>query len=567
MDEELKTTQIEIKDVTEDTVTVAGYGIVFGGKDLEGDTFTAETDLYLDMVPAKSVYYDHTLEDVKHTLGAVVKAAADEFGVWVEAQLDRHKDYVDAVTELVRKGVIGWSSGSVGHLVRRDAGILKSWPVVEFSLTPTPAEPRTLGVELRSLLSEHGIELPESNEALVADEAAIAEPDTETSNQREKAEMGDEIKGLDAAQVADIIEEKMAAAEAERKAQAEREQEAKKAFDEAVSQAVAGELENIPAWKGGFSTPKVSELGTANDDMKSFMHWIKTGDETAAKAALQGQTDVEGGYLVPDDFYNQVVAKRADMSVARRAGAQVIPTSLDRLLVPVEGTSMTKFAITAEEAAVSENEPQFDQVAITVYKATKLVKASVELLADEKANLTGFLAGAFGRAEAAWENYYFVSTGTGSSQPLSALIASGVGITAAGTNSITGPEVVNLVHALPDYDRAGAVLVMAVATEGAIRGLQANPFSFQATPAGALNQGIEGLPVFNDSTMPAMTTGLKPILIGNFRDFYMIAERQNLVIQRLNELYAANGQVGLLGTFRRGGAPTQSAAFLHALMS
>jgi hypothetical protein len=47
----------------------------------------------------------------------------------------------------VQKGKLGYSTGSVAHLVERLEGNIKRWPVYELSLTPTPAEPRTLGVE------------------------------------------------------------------------------------------------------------------------------------------------------------------------------------------------------------------------------------------------------------------------------------------------------------------------------------------------------------------------------------------------------------------------------------
>src|SRR4030095_10404050 len=72
----------------------------------------------------------------------------DEYGLWVEAELDRHKAYVDFVLQLVERGALGWSSGSVGHLTRRNGKSITQWPIIEVSLTPTPAEPRTLGVEI-----------------------------------------------------------------------------------------------------------------------------------------------------------------------------------------------------------------------------------------------------------------------------------------------------------------------------------------------------------------------------------------------------------------------------------
>jgi len=140
---------VKLISMDDSTATVGGYGVVFGGRDLEGDTFTAETNYKLDLVPAKLVFYDHTLNGVEHDLGVVNNDSIkmDAKGLWIEAQLDRSADYVDEVLKLVEAGVLGWSSGSVAHLARRERGTIKSWPIVEFSLTPTPAEPRTLGIE------------------------------------------------------------------------------------------------------------------------------------------------------------------------------------------------------------------------------------------------------------------------------------------------------------------------------------------------------------------------------------------------------------------------------------
>jgi phage head maturation protease len=149
--EEQRTTigAVKLIGMDDSTATVGGYGVVFGGRDLEGDTFGPDTDYKLDLVPAKLVFYDHTLGDVTHDLGRVTNDAikVDDKGLWIEAQLDRSAAYVDEVLKLVEAGVLGWSSGSIAHLARAEKGMIKSWPIVEFSLTPTPAEPRTIGVE------------------------------------------------------------------------------------------------------------------------------------------------------------------------------------------------------------------------------------------------------------------------------------------------------------------------------------------------------------------------------------------------------------------------------------
>lgn len=158
----MKDTKVHIKAVDGDSITVVGYGVVFGGKDLVGESFSPETDFQLDLVPKKPVFYDHRLAEIKSHLGVTDAIKQDEFGLWLEAQLDRSKDYIKEILELIEKGVLGWSSGSVPHLVDvLEGGKIKTWPIVEFSLTPTPAEPRTLGVQhLRTALEAAGIDVP-----------------------------------------------------------------------------------------------------------------------------------------------------------------------------------------------------------------------------------------------------------------------------------------------------------------------------------------------------------------------------------------------------------------------
>jgi len=157
---------IKVLSATDTHYRIGGYGVVYGGVDLDGEAFAADTDYQLDLVPNKPVFYDHAQRDIKHSLGNVAELKSDDDGIWIEAELDRSRQYVDHVMALVHAGRLGWSSGSVSHLARREGGIIKAWPLVEFSLTPTPAEPRTLGVsELKSLLDE----MPELDQFIPAE--------------------------------------------------------------------------------------------------------------------------------------------------------------------------------------------------------------------------------------------------------------------------------------------------------------------------------------------------------------------------------------------------------------
>lgn len=147
-----------VKMLNEDgsTAVLGGYGIIFGGHDVQGETFTRDTDFMLDLVPDKLLLYDHGVNQKIGTqpLGRVPNASIkmDDMGLWIEAELDKSKAYAAYVLDLVKRGILGLSSGTVGHLMQRAGKTITRWPVVEFSLTTSPAEPKTIGVaQLKSL--------------------------------------------------------------------------------------------------------------------------------------------------------------------------------------------------------------------------------------------------------------------------------------------------------------------------------------------------------------------------------------------------------------------------------
>ncbi|MFN8372547.1 MAG: phage major capsid protein [Anaerolineae bacterium] len=131
---------------------VGGYLVVWGSpqrRDLQGEYFTPNTELGLDWYEKRPVLYHHGLDgDLEAAvIGVIDTLKTDEVGVWAEAQLDLRRRYVRTVQRLVEKGVLAWSSGSLPHLVEvADDGFIQRWPIIEGSLTPTPAEPRLTNV-------------------------------------------------------------------------------------------------------------------------------------------------------------------------------------------------------------------------------------------------------------------------------------------------------------------------------------------------------------------------------------------------------------------------------------
>jgi phage head maturation protease len=144
---------------------VGGYLVVFGDaktKDLQGEYFTAKTDFAMDWFQLRPALYHHGLDGVLKTvpIGTITSLKVDEIGIWAEAQLDMHKRYVEAVAKLVKEGALHWSSGSLAHLVEvAEDGEIKRWPLVEGSMTPTPAEPRNTDIKaIKSAYEELGLD-------------------------------------------------------------------------------------------------------------------------------------------------------------------------------------------------------------------------------------------------------------------------------------------------------------------------------------------------------------------------------------------------------------------------
>jgi len=56
-------------------------------------------------------------------------------------------------------------------------------------------------------------------------------------------------------------------------------------------------------------------------------------------------------------------------------------------------------------------------------------------------------------------------------------------------------------------------------------------------------------PVYTSQYMPTLAAGAKAILFGDL-SYYWVADREGRQFKRLNELYAATGQVGFLASER-----------------
>ena len=310
------------------------------------------------------------------------------------------------------------------------------------------------------------------------------------------------------------------------------------AIDAELSKATSTPLTGKPGAKMG----KDEKTGRASDEYKgSFWNAMRAKAPSAAVYnALQVGTDSEGGYLVPDEFEHTLVEALDEENVFRTL-AKIINTSSGDRKIPVVATKGEASWID-EEGLYQEDDDAFTQVSIGAYKLGTMIKVSEELLNDSAFDLESYISREFARRIGAREEDSFFN-GDGTGKPL--------GILATNGGAITADEVIDLFYSLKSPYRKKAVWVLNDATIKAIRKLKDNnnQYLWQPSLVAGTPDTILGRPVVTSAYMPTAAAGAKTIAFGDF-SYYWIADRQGRSFKRLNELYAANGQVGFLGSQR-----------------
>ena len=291
--------------------------------------------------------------------------------------------------------------------------------------------------------------------------------------------------------------------------------------------------------------------GRATDRYKkTFWNAMRRKNFYDVENALQVGTDSEGGYLVPDEFEHTLVEALEEENFFRRI-ATVVQTSSGDRKIPVVATKGTASWID-EEGAYPESDDSFGQVSIGAYKVATMLKVSDELLNDSVFDLEAYISKEFGRRIGAKEEEAFF-TGDGKGKPTGIFNAAGGasdGVTTAAAN-ITFDDVMDLFYAVKSPYRKKAVWVLNDTTVKALRKLKDNNGNYIWQPSVQAGQPdmILNRPYHTSAYVPEVAAGAKVMAFGDF-SYYWIADRQGRSFKRLNELFAANGQVGFLASQR-----------------
>jgi HK97 family phage major capsid protein len=243
--------------------------------------------------------------------------------------------------------------------------------------------------------------------------------------------------------------------------------------------------------------------------------------------------------------------KGLDETNVIRLLAKTISTNVERK-VPIAATGSTATWV-AENGTIPVSDVTFGQKTLDAFKLTDQIKVSTELLQDSMFDLEGYLSEEFARALGVAEEQAFIA-GTGLGQPTGIFKATGgadIGTTAAAQAAIAFDDVVSLIYALKSPYRRNAVFLTHDATVSAMRKLKdANgQYLWQPSLQAGQPDKLFGYPLYTSPYVPTLAAGALSLAFGDFSN-YWIADRQGRTLQRLNELYAGNGQVGFLITER-----------------
>ena len=289
---------------------------------------------------------------------------------------------------------------------------------------------------------------------------------------------------------------------------------------------------------------KISPRAT-NEYKDAFWKLMRNKNSFEVHNALQVGTDSEGGVLAPDEFERTLIESLEEENIFRQI-ANIMNTSSGDKKIPIVASKGTASWV-EEEGNIPESDDSFGLISIGAYKLVTMLKVSEELLNDSVFNLEKYIAKEFARRIGAKEEEAFI-VGDGVGKPTGILNATGgaqLGVSAAGSTAITADEVIDLYYSLKSPYRKNAVFIMNDSTVKAIRKLKNGSGDYLWQPSITANtpDTILNKPIKTSAYVPTLSAGAKPIAFGDF-SYYWIADRQGRSFQRLNELFAATGQIG-----------------------
>jgi HK97 family phage major capsid protein len=306
-----------------------------------------------------------------------------------------------------------------------------------------------------------------------------------------------------------------------------------------------------------------------------LVHGNLTADEQRAlmeqRTTLTAGNDIQAGYLLaPQEFVKNLIVAVKNLVFVEGLATGFQTTNANGLGFPSLDTDADDFEMVTEiQTAVAETGLKFGKRELKPHFARKVVRISDKLLRSDGMNVEAIVMDRLAYKQGVTKEKKYL-TGTGNQEPLGLFTASALGITTSrdystdmATDNFTADALKGVKYSLKAQYMAKAnwlfhrdgVAKIAKLKDGMGR------YIFEAAEAiGALDT-LLGRPLKMSEYAPNTFTASQ--YVGMFGDFswYYIANSLAYRVKRLNEYYAATGEIGFIVEFEFDGMPVLAEAF------
>jgi HK97 family phage major capsid protein len=338
-------------------------------------------------------------------------------------------------------------------------------------------------------------------------------------------------------------------------------------------------VERTESWETNYRTGKLKAFKGPNAERNAHMagQWLHAtvfGNERALRwcqrngvetRALGTNPNAAGGALVPDVLEQAIIDLRESYGVLRQL-VTPFPMASDLVTLPRRAGGVTA-TFTAENAALTESDPTFNNVQLTAKKLGVLTRMSTEIAEDAIISIADWVAQEFAYAFALKEDQcVFLGDGTATygnirglaTLTIDAAYTAGAVDATTGTDTmaeIDAEDLANLMGALPQYAHPTAKFMcsryaydlvfsrLAVAGGGnTIQTLQGGPlqFSWLGYPV-AISQVLPGSGTINNVPM---------FYFGDLSKACTLGERRGITISTSDQRYFVEDQIAMKATAR-----------------
>lgn len=336
--------------------------------------------------------------------------------------------------------------------------------------------------------------------------------------------------------------------------QAEIKSEEKQASRELLMNAIPD-----PVFKASPEDVKSGKVTASPEYKEAFYRAVRGGAGSITSAdrkifsnAMGIGNDTLGGFLVVPAEMESTIRAIMGANVSMRRLATVETSKAEKKIPFVSNFGAAQWI--AENGAYPVVDDTFAVKSLGSNKLGKIILVSEELLNDSDYDIGASISRSFARVFGEAEEIAYIS-GNGVDKPTGILVDAEVGVTTASATAITSDEVLDLFYSLKRGYRANGTFLFNDATEKYIRKIKnavSGDYMWKAgLTAGAPNT-LEGRPIESSDSIPVIAATAKVAAFGDFKQ-YLIKDTTGMQMQVLDQLYAANGQVGFKGNERTDG--------------